>query len=100
MANVRQSIDTKQKQFKIMQDHMAEAVNENLNGKNLSEVNKDTDPVTNEWYRIERGDCVQLIKGVESESIGLSVFSPPFASLYTYSSHIEDMATLKIQKNF
>jgi len=100
MANVRQSIDTKQKQFKIMQDHMAEAVNENLNGKNLSEVNKDTDPVTNEWYRIERGDCVQLIKGVESESIGLSVFSPPFASLYTYSSHIEDMGNSKDSEEF
>ena len=33
MANVKQSIDTKQKQFEIMQDEMGKAVNANLNGQ-------------------------------------------------------------------
>ena len=33
MANVKQAIDTKQKQFEIMQDEMVKAVNLNLAGQ-------------------------------------------------------------------
>jgi DNA modification methylase len=54
----------------------------------------------NEWYRIKRGDCVQLITELEDESVGLSVFSPPFAELYTYSSHLEDMGNSKDYNEF
>ena len=37
---------------------------------------------------------------VLDESIGLSVFSPPFAELYTYSSHLEDMGNSKDYNEF
>ena len=43
---------------------------------------------------------MELIKGVESESIGLSIFSPPFASLYTYSDELEDMGNSKDHNEF
>lgn len=91
MANVRSSIDHKQKQFEIMQKEMSDAVNANLSGKSLSIGDYDTIEERNDQYWIKRGDCVQLIHEVENESIGFSVFSPPFAQLYTYSSHVEDM---------
>jgi len=100
MANVRQSIDTKQKQFKIMQDEMAIAINGNLKGETLSESDYNVESESNEWFNLKRGDCVQLIKDVPDESIGLSVFSPPFAELYTYSSHIEDMGNSKDYNEF
>ena len=86
MANVKQSIDTKQKQFELMQDEMSHAVNENLSGRKMTTANYDIETERNEWYEIKRGDCVKLIKDLKDESIGLSVFSPPFAELYTYSS--------------
>jgi DNA modification methylase len=100
MANVRQSIDDKQKQFEIMQDQMAKAVNENLTGQTLTKAVHDTESELNEWYTIKRGDCVRLIQEIPSESIGLSVFSPPFAELYTYSNHIEDMGNSKDYNEF
>lgn len=100
MANVRQSIDVKQKQFKIMQDEMAHAINENLKGAELTEANYNVESEKNEWFDLRRGDCVQLIKDVPDESIGLSVFSPPFAELYTYSDHIEDMGNSKDYNEF
>lgn len=100
MANVKQSIDTKQKQFEIMQKQMSEAVNANLNGQLMKIANFDLTEEKNEWYHIKRGDCVQLISEVENESIGLSVFSPPFAELYTYSSHLEDMGNSKDYTEF
>ena len=100
MSNVKQSIDDKQKQFEIMQDAMSNAINEHLNGVNMLQSTHDTESVQNEWYSIKRGDCVQLIQDVENESIGFSVFSPPFAELYTYSNHIEDMGNSKDYAEF
>jgi len=100
MANVIQSINTKQKQFELMQNEMEKAVNVNLNGGTLTTGEFDTEAVNNEWYNIKRGDSCQLIKEVPSESIGLSVFSPPFAELYTYSSHVEDMGNSKDYNEF
>jgi DNA modification methylase len=100
MANVRQAIDTKQKQFEIMQDEMAKAVNLNLSGEIMTAGDFDTTEEHNELFSIKRGDCVQLIQNVKDESIGLSVFSPPFAELYTYSSHLEDMGNSKDYNEF
>jgi len=82
MSNVKLSIDTKQKQFEIMQDEMSKAINANLNNVTLQQSDYDTDPVENEWYKIKRGDCVQLIDEIDNESVGFSIFSPPFAELY------------------
>jgi hypothetical protein len=100
MSNVKLAIDQKQKQFELMQDEMAKAINLNLNNKIMSESNYDIEEEKNEWYQVKRGDCVQLIPEIESESIGLSVFSPPFAELYTYSSHVEDMGNSKDYNEF
>ena len=91
MANVNQSIRNKQKQFEIMQDEMAQAINLNLSGSMMKKADYDIEQEQNDYYSIKRGDCVKLIETLEDESIGLSVFSPPFAELYTYSSHVEDM---------
>lgn len=100
MANVKQAIDTKQKQFEIMQDEMSKAINANLNNQIMQSSNYDIQEVSNEYYNIKRGDCVDLIKDLKDESIGLSVFSPPFAELYTYSSHVEDMGNSKDYNEF
>ena len=100
MSNVKQSIDNKQKQFEIMQDEMSKAVNQNLNNTILKSATYNTDEVENDYYKIKRGDCIQLIKNIEDESIGFSIFSPPFAELYTYSSHLEDMGNSKDYNEF
>lgn len=49
---------------------------------------------------IRLGDCVQLIKDIPDESVGFSIFSPPFAELYTYSDKLEDMGNSKDYKEF
>jgi DNA modification methylase len=100
MQNVKTAIDTKQKQFEIMQDEMAKAVNLNLAGEMMQTGVFDTTEEKNEYYNIQRGDCVQLIETLKDESIGLSVFSPPFAELYTYSNHLEDMGNSKDYNEF
>ena len=100
MANVKQSIDNKQKQFEVMQTEMSKSINQNLNNNKMSFGKFNTEKVNNEYYTIERGDCIELIKNIKSESVGFSIFSPPFAELYTYSSHIEDMGNSKDYNEF
>ena len=46
------------------------------------------------------GDCVERIYEIEDDSVGLSVFSPPFASLYTYSNSDRDMGNSKTDEEF
>mgnify|MGYP000992442481 CR=1 FL=1 len=38
------------------------------------------------------GDCVEVMKGIPDSSVHYSIFSPPFASLYTYSNSDRDMS--------
>ena len=42
-------------------------------------------------WRLHRGDCVDVWRGIEADSIHYTVFSPPFASLYTYTNSDRDM---------
>jgi DNA modification methylase len=58
------------------------------------------DQVVTDRYAIYRGDCVQLMEGMPSESVGFSVFSPPFASLYTYSDDDRDMGNCRDADEF
>lgn len=46
------------------------------------------------------GDCCEVIRGIGSDTIGFSVFSPPFASLYTYSNSERDMGNCKGEEDF
>ena len=41
-----------------------------------------------ENYAIYEGDCIEKLPEFPNNSIHLSVYSPPFASLYTYSNLI------------
>lgn len=51
-------------------------------------------------YQLHNGDCIEEISKIPSESVHLSVFSPPFAELYVYSDHIADMGNCKDYREF
>lgn len=51
-------------------------------------------------FTIINGDCVEELAKLESESIHYSIFSPPFASLYTYSDSERDMGNVKDDEEF
>lgn len=51
-------------------------------------------------YMIANGDCVEVIKGLPDQSIDYSIFSPPFASLYTYSNSPRDMGNVRNDAEF
>lgn len=50
------------------------------------------DQVLTENYAIYNSDCMYVIPNLADESVDLSVYSPPFAGLYNYSSHPNDFS--------
>lgn len=61
---------------------------------------KVNDEKITENYAIYNGDTTEIIKGIPDNSIGLSVFSPPFSSLYTYSNSDRDLGNSKSDEEF
>jgi len=55
--------------------------------------------VTDQWT-LMNGDCVEVLRGLPANSIDYSIFSPPFASLYTYSNSPRDMGNVRNDAEF
>jgi len=59
-----------------------------------------TEVTTNGAYTAYKGDCVDVVAQLPDNSIDFSVYSPPFASLYTYSASDRDMGNTKSDEDF
>lgn len=59
-----------------------------------------TDDAFGDSWHLMMGDCVERIRGIDSDSVGYTIFSPPFASLYTYSNSDRDMGNCKSDAEF
>ena len=46
-------------------------------------------------WTMYHGDCIEILKDIPDQSIGYSIFSPPFASLYTYSNSPRDLGNCR-----
>lgn len=53
-----------------------------------------------EKWALYHGDCCEVLDGLPENSIDYSIFSPPFASLYTYSNSERDLGNNKDYRQF
>lgn len=88
-------------------NRMSEALIENVRQFEQAEIEKmqadweyQTDEVVGDGYRLLLGDSTERIKELDDNSVDLSVFSPPFASLYTYSNSERDLGNSKNEDEF
>jgi DNA modification methylase len=51
----------------------------------------------NDW-KLYLGDSIETIKNIEDESIGLTVFSPPFPGMYAYTNSVSDLGNSRDYK--
>ncbi len=51
-------------------------------------------------FALYNGDSAEILKGIPSNSIHYSIFSPPFASLYTYSNSERDLGNCRTTTEF
>jgi len=89
---IMKTIKRKISQHEEMQSQMkiaAECFRESTNRKNIMKT--DIDKQIGDGWTVYHGDCVRVAKEIKDHSIDFSVFSPPFADLFTYSNDPQDM---------
>jgi DNA modification methylase len=101
--DVYQNIQNKHAKALEMKKALVKEFNES--GFNINSTKKENmtyferkDTSTN--YEIYNADCCEVIKRLPDNSLGYSIFSPPFASLYTYSNSDRDMGNCKSHTEF
>jgi DNA modification methylase len=58
------------------------------------------DQLITDWYAIYNGDCLEVMAALPAESVHLSIYSPPFAGLYVYSSSERDLSNARSYGEF
>jgi len=58
------------------------------------------DQLVTDRFAIYNDDCMNVIRTLDDESIDLSVYSPPFAGLYNYSSDPKDFSNCETKEQF
>lgn len=58
------------------------------------------DQIITESYAIYNSDCMEVLPALPDESIDLSIYSPPFAGLYNYSSSERDFSNCESKEQF
>lgn len=51
-------------------------------------------------WEMREGDCVEVVGGLPDDSVHLSLFSPPFSTLYSYSPSLRDMGNCADDEEF
>lgn len=83
-----------------MVEHMKDFMQRRIFGMTAEKSEYKREVVQGKDWTIHLGDCVEVVSEIESDSIGFTVFSPPFASLYTYSNSDRDMGNSKTKDEF
>jgi DNA modification methylase len=103
-GNVIENLKRKDREANQMAEEMVKNMQDltrmNLTGTVRSESAYEREIKETENWTMHLADCVDLAKEIPSDSIHFSVYSPPFASLYTYSNSERDMGNAKDHDEF
>ena len=80
--------------------HMHELNEQEIHGSVRTADTYNENHASGKGWDFHLGDCVEVVGKIHSESIGYSIFSPPFASLYTYSASDRDMGNCRDAEAF
>ena len=101
---VKANLERKQAQAddmaQSMVDHMRELTKQKIKGLTMEKSEYKREVAQGEGWTVHLGDCVEVAREMPDNSVDYSVFSPPFASLYTYSNSDRDMGNCKSTSEF
>ena len=81
-------------------DHMRSEMRANIKGTTRTMNDYERNLISSDGWQMHLGDCVEIVKEIPTDSVHYTIFSPPFASLYTYSASDRDMGNCKDQEEF
>lgn len=88
---ILQTINTKKDQHDIMKTEMIAAMARLQQQEAAPNDTPYFGVESGEGWDIHHGDCVHVAQKLDADSIGFSVYSPPFSNLYIYSDSEYDM---------
>ena len=104
---IAMNVMDKQSTFRSDANEIEQAVVDRLRPRDTSEVRivstapkPELDRTSGERWTMIYGDSLAHMATMEPESVDLSVFSPPFAALYSYSQELEDMGNVRGDAEF
>jgi len=97
------TIETKEREFRSMRKEMTLAMRD----ESIRQLRDDSlvlqlpnEERRGEGWQLYHADCVAKAREIADNTIGLSVFSPPFSNLYIYSDSIADMGNTDDDEQF
>lgn len=100
VENIKRKEDNHRIMSEQMIKHMESAMRREIFGAALEKNEYERALFKCDEYEIHNADCIDLATEIESGSIDYTIFSPPFASLYTYSNSDRDMGNSKSHDQF
>jgi DNA modification methylase len=100
LENLKRKERESEQMAEEMQENMQDLTRMNLVGTVRSESTYEREVKTSENWTMHLADCVDLARELPDNSIHYSVYSPPFASLYTYSNSERDLGNSKDHDEF
>lgn len=100
LENIKRKQDQNEEMSKAMIDHMREFIYKEVVELKREKAQYEEDHTEGKGWELYLGDCVEVARNMPDESVDFSIFSPPFASLYTYSNSDRDMGNSKTQEEF
>lgn len=100
VENIRRKDIQNQIMGQEMVKHMSAYTNNEIFGIAPQKDEYQRRVVETEKYTLHNADCIDLVKEIESDSVGFTIYSPPFSSLFTYSNSDRDMGNNKTYDDF
>ena len=90
--NILNNVLDKEKRVSGMMDNIISQMGGlQMDGTKRQEMKYEEQEINNGDYRMILGDAIEKIDEIEDNSIGLSVFSPPFPGMYAYTNSMRDV---------
>ena len=100
VRNINRKEEAAARMAQEMTANMSDITKNILQGNNTMTTQYKKEESTGETFTAHLGDCIEGVRNLPDNSIGYSIFSPPFASLYTYSASNRDMGNCKNHSEF
>ncbi len=100
LANIRRKEDQHNEMSDQMVDHMKDLMQSEMKSTAKDIAVYERDYADGKGWELHQADCVHLASEMKTDSVDYTIFSPPFASLYTYSNSDYDMGNCKDDNGF
>lgn len=92
VANIRRKEKQASEMFDNIVRHMS--IYAEINRTERMEMIHETDIAQGDDWTLYLGDSIETVRNVDSDSVGLTVFSPPFPGMYAYTNSARDIGNV------